>query len=238
MTRHLTQGLPVGLPLIEALLQDMTPAARKRLQEYGERATEWMDFLPGDDDGSWYFRSRYERAFEKKLESGDLIGTGILKPLDARRPRRVISPELWSFGFKNYEQSSLILDKQEFVEIEVFPASEFVEKNKQKTIEGFSSGTVAANAIGADITFSGSGVLKIGPDTLIFNGPKQRKLIEVLIENYKANNPCKVSALLEQAGFSFNVDTLGKAFGKNKSWPKLVRYLKRDNGHVLLQPTP
>lgn len=65
MTRHLTQGLPVGVPLLEALLQDLTPAARKRLEEYGERATECIDFLPGDDEGSWYFRSRYERAFEK-----------------------------------------------------------------------------------------------------------------------------------------------------------------------------
>ena len=72
MSRTPDQRLPVGVPLLVALLQEVTPDVRMRLDDIGEGATKHLMFRPDDDVGTWYYRHKFEKDFEKKLESGEL----------------------------------------------------------------------------------------------------------------------------------------------------------------------
>src|SRR4029453_18773440 len=122
-----TKELPRGVTLLEALLRDVGPEVRHQLVEYGERATTEMFELP-DGKFSRYFRLRFERAFQAKLISGDLVGTGVYLPPDPQRPRRVIPAELWKHVFVNYEESLIEWgNNRKIVDIEVLTAAELAE---------------------------------------------------------------------------------------------------------------
>lgn len=234
----LTQGLPFGLPLLTALLQDVTPDVRMRLDGIGKGATKRLFFRPQDDVDTWYYRHKFERDFEKKLESGELIGTGKLSPPNLVRTRQTIPSELWRYGHLNYEESSLRLDEREYTNIEIFSAKEFSERGKRKTAGRSSTKMGTSNSSQVDITFSEDGELKIGSDTFKFRGQKQRTFIELLVESYLDNQVFKTASLLEKAGFSWSTNTLGKAFKRNKSWERLKPYIAKDHGCVWLQHKP
>ena len=66
--------------------------------------------------------------------------------------------------------------------------------------------------------------LKIGDAEYIFNGPRQATLIRKLYEAWDSRNPkLRTKTALEKAGFTANVNTLGKAFsGSPYNWKDFI----------------
>ena len=221
--------MPRGVTLIEALLLDVSPKDRERLKEYGERATDIGSFLPGDNDrGEWYFRWRFEKPFEAKLASGELVATGIRLPVSAHRPRKEIPADLWRFVFVNYDKSSISWANKEILEVEVLLADEY--NQMRNTTVNSSSAHVAT-----EYSLSEEGVLLASGDRMIFRGKKQRKLIELLLKGYRNNQLQETKRLLEQAKFSPSVTSLARAFQNNPSWQKLKHYVRKERGLVILR---
>lgn len=222
--------LPRGVSLLEALMRSLSSIEKKRMAEYGERATELKFFLEGDDRDHWYFRHPFEKRFVGQLSSRHLVATGILKPPDPRRPRRVIPFELWEFVYVDFERSAILWENREYVHVEVLTATEFEAWN-----QGRADGTVQRVPSQDSVTLSEDGVLRIGDQRMVFRGAKQRRLVELLIETLKRDEPQTVSKLLAKAGFSASVTTLSRAFQGNPSWSMLRQYIERPHGLVLLK---
>lgn len=57
-------------------------------------------------------------------------------------------------------------------------------------------------------------------ETLTFGGDKQRRLLQILFAAYWSKSPVlRIAAVLEEAGYGSQVNTLKKAFGRRNDWP-------------------
>ena len=71
-------------------------------------------------------------------------------------------------------------------------------------------------------------------ETLAFGGDKQRQLLQLLFAAYWARSPIRrIATVLEEAGYSGQVNTLKKAFGRRNDW---CRFIKYDDGNCWIEP--
>lgn len=71
-------------------------------------------------------------------------------------------------------------------------------------------------------------------ETLTFGGDKQRLFLQVLFAAYWAKSPVlRIAAVLEEAGYGGQVNTLKKAFGRRDDWQRFIKY---DDGNCWIEP--
>ena len=71
-------------------------------------------------------------------------------------------------------------------------------------------------------------------EKLTFGGDKQRQLLQLLFAAYWAKSPIlRIASVLEEAGYSGQVNTLKKAFGRRNDW---CRFIKYDDGNCWIDP--
>lgn len=231
---------PKGLKLLDALIRDITPAQRARLEEYGNEANSFHFSLPGDDntEDTWpvSYRWTLESPFKKKLIEGELVATGIIMPPDPREPRRVIPPELWSLAWADFDKSSLENDDVwKYVNIEILLLSEYEAWLKKVTT--FESSGLQNNKPDGKLKklafeIMEDGQVRIGQKYLHFRGTRQFSLVKQLLATGLTGKPIKLLAILGDCGFAPSVDSLSKAFKDNPSWPLLRPHIIHQQGFV------
>ncbi|WP_306120840.1 MULTISPECIES: hypothetical protein [unclassified Roseitalea] len=71
-------------------------------------------------------------------------------------------------------------------------------------------------------------------ETLTFGGDKQRRLLQILFAAYWSKSPVvRIAAVLEEAGYGGQVNTLKKAFGRRNDWQRFIRF---DDGNCWIDP--
>ncbi len=71
-------------------------------------------------------------------------------------------------------------------------------------------------------------------ETLTFGGDKQRQLLQLLFAAYWERSPIlRIASVLEDAGYSGQVNTLKKAFGRRDDWRRFIKY---DDGNCWIEP--
>jgi len=71
-------------------------------------------------------------------------------------------------------------------------------------------------------------------ETLTFGGDKQRRLLQILFAAYWSKSPVlRIAAVLEEAGYGSQVNTLKKAFGRRNDWQRFIRF---DDGNCWIDP--
>ena len=71
-------------------------------------------------------------------------------------------------------------------------------------------------------------------ETLTFGGDKQRRLLQILFAAYWSKSPVlRIAAVLEEAGYGSQVNTLKKAFGRRDDWQRFIRF---DDGNCWIDP--
>ena len=71
-------------------------------------------------------------------------------------------------------------------------------------------------------------------ETLTFGGDKQRRLLQLLFAAYWSKSAVlRIAALLEEAGYGSQVNTLKKAFGRRNDWQRFIRF---DDGNCWIDP--
>jgi len=71
-------------------------------------------------------------------------------------------------------------------------------------------------------------------EKLTFGGDKQRLLLQLLFAAYWARSPIlRIASVLEDAGYSGQVNTLKKAFGRREDWCRFINY---DDGNCWIEP--
>lgn len=71
-------------------------------------------------------------------------------------------------------------------------------------------------------------------ETLTFSGDKQRRLLQILFAAYWSKSPVlRIAAVLEEAGYGSQVNTLKKAFGRRNDWQRFIRF---DDGNCWIDP--
>lgn len=71
-------------------------------------------------------------------------------------------------------------------------------------------------------------------ETLTFSGDKQRRLLQILFAAYWSKSPVlRIAAVLEEAGYGGQVNTLKKAFGRRNDWQCFIRF---DDGNCWIDP--
>ena len=71
-------------------------------------------------------------------------------------------------------------------------------------------------------------------ETLTFGGDKQRRLLQILFAAYCSKSPVvRIAAVLEEAGYGGQVNTLKKAFGRRNDWQRFIRF---DDGNCWIDP--
>jgi hypothetical protein len=78
------------------------------------------------------------------------------------------------------------------------------------------------------------GLVWHGGKTLTFGGDKQRLLLQLLFAAYWAGSPVlRVAAVLEEAGYGGQVNSLKKAFGRRQDWQTFIKF---DDGNCWIEP--
>lgn len=71
-------------------------------------------------------------------------------------------------------------------------------------------------------------------ETLTFSGDKQRRLLQILFAAYWSKSAVlRIAAVLEEASYGGQVNTLKKAFGRRNDWQ---RFIKFDDGNCWIDP--
>lgn len=71
-------------------------------------------------------------------------------------------------------------------------------------------------------------------ETLTFSGDKQRRLLQILFAAYWSKSAVlRIAAVLEEAGYGGQVNTLKKAFGRRNDWQRFIRF---DDGNCWIDP--
>ena len=71
-------------------------------------------------------------------------------------------------------------------------------------------------------------------ETLTFGGDKQRQLLQLLFSAYWVGAPVlRVAAVLEEAGYGGQVNSLKKAFGRRDDWQTFIKF---DDGNCWIEP--
>jgi len=78
------------------------------------------------------------------------------------------------------------------------------------------------------------GIVWLKGETLTFGGDKQRAMLGQLFDKYWSGEPvCRTSAVLFEAGYGDQVNSLAKAFGKRQDWRQFIKY---DAGNCWIDP--
>ena len=78
------------------------------------------------------------------------------------------------------------------------------------------------------------GLVWNGDKTLTFGGDKQRHLLQLLFAAYWARLPVlRVAAVLEEAGYGGQVNSLKKAFGRREDWQTFIKF---EDGNCWIEP--
>lgn len=78
------------------------------------------------------------------------------------------------------------------------------------------------------------GLVWLGDKTLTFGGDKQRLLLQILFAAYWSGAPVlRVAAVLEEAGYGGQVNSLKKAFGRREDWQAFIKF---DDGNCWIEP--
>ena len=78
------------------------------------------------------------------------------------------------------------------------------------------------------------GIVWLKGETLTFRGDKQRLLLKQLFDEYWSGSPvCRTSAILFEAGYKDQTNSLAKAFGKRRDWQRFIKY---DDGNCWIEP--
>lgn len=78
------------------------------------------------------------------------------------------------------------------------------------------------------------GLVWHGYKTLSFGGDKQRLLLQILFAAYWSGSPVlRVAAVLEEAGYGGQVNSLKKAFGRREDWQAFIKF---DDGNCWIEP--
>ena len=78
------------------------------------------------------------------------------------------------------------------------------------------------------------GIVWLKGKTIMFRGDKQRLLLKQLFEAYWSGLPeSRTSAVLFEAGYGDQTNSLAKAFGKRDVWRQFVHY---DDGNCWIDP--
>ncbi|WP_209428324.1 hypothetical protein [Pararhodobacter sp. SW119] len=79
------------------------------------------------------------------------------------------------------------------------------------------------------------GIVWLRGEAITFSGDKQRHLLQSLFAAYWSKSPVlRVAAVLEEAGYGGQVNTLKKAFGRRDDWRSFIRY---DDGNCWIEPS-
>lgn len=79
------------------------------------------------------------------------------------------------------------------------------------------------------------GIVWLNGKTIKFRGDKQRVLLKQLFDAYWSGQPeCRTSAVLFEAGYGDQTNSLAKAFGKREVWRQFILY---DEGNCWIDPT-
>lgn len=77
------------------------------------------------------------------------------------------------------------------------------------------------------------GLVWHGDKTLTFGGDKQRLLLQILFAAYWTGSPVlRVAAVLEEAGYGGQVNSLKKAFGRREDWQAFIKF---DDGNCWVE---
>ena len=77
------------------------------------------------------------------------------------------------------------------------------------------------------------GLVWHGDKTLTFGGDKQRLLLQILFAAYWSGSPVlRVAAVLEEAGYGGQVNSLKKAFGRREDWQAFIKF---DDGNCWIE---
>lgn len=78
------------------------------------------------------------------------------------------------------------------------------------------------------------GIVWLKGETLTFRGDKQRAMLGQLFDKYwSGERVCRTSAILFEAGYGDQVNSLAKAFGKRQDWRQFIKY---DAGNCWIEP--
>jgi len=219
--------LPKGVPLFERLLADLPPTEAKKFDrvDYDPIISVWL--LPPED------AERHPLTIlRRRLVAGELVATGIFLPIDPHRPRKVIPPELWDNVYIHFAKSELLWgDNKSIIKVRVLSEEENLKLRQSETGQSESKATTDPGRHAPELTEEG--VLIVGKERFLFLGPKQMRLIELLVR-HSDRGGARIKLLLERAGFSPSITTLDRAFQGNPSWTRLKRYLRREQGLVML----
>ena len=77
------------------------------------------------------------------------------------------------------------------------------------------------------------GLVWHGDATLTFGGDKQRLLLQIMFAAYWTGSPVlRVAAVLEEAGYGGQVNSLKKAFGRREDWQAFIKF---DDGNCWIE---
>lgn len=77
------------------------------------------------------------------------------------------------------------------------------------------------------------GLVWHGDTTLTFGGDKQRLLLQIMFAAYWTGSPVlRVAAVLEEAGYGGQVNSLKKAFGRREDWQAFIKF---DDGNCWIE---
>jgi hypothetical protein len=78
------------------------------------------------------------------------------------------------------------------------------------------------------------GLVLHGDKILTFGGDKQRLLLQIMFAAYWSGSPgLRVAAVLEEAGYGGQVNSLKKAFGRRENWQAFIKF---DDGNCWIDP--
>lgn len=182
---------------------------------------------------------------------GTIRLTGAKSPVPVWFARRLADPAVWT-------QLDALLERRPPEEVRVIftstPGDRIpITPNKRNVIVGVADvlGTpgklaISPQSLGARV-FPGQvqrrfpidhseecGLVWHRGETLTFGGDKQRRLLQILFAAYWSKSPVlRIAAVLEEAGYGSQVNTLKKAFGRRNDWQRFIRF---DDGNCWIDP--
>lgn len=182
---------------------------------------------------------------------GTIRLTGAKSPVPVWFARRLADPAVWT-------QLDALLERRPPEEVRVIITSTPGDRipitpNKRNVIVGVADvlGTpgklaISPQSLGARV-FPGQvqrrfpidhseecGLVWHRGETLTFGGDKQRRLLQILFAAYWSKSPVlRIAAVLEEAGYGSQVNTLKKAFGRRNDWQRFIRF---DDGNCWIDP--
>jgi hypothetical protein len=222
-----------GLSPDQALREGADAATLRALDQlayYSERLPLTNLGPPTHDDmmhDRWcQLREPLEHRFVNELRAGTLVATALQKPFGLNSQRTKVPPEYWEFLTLDYKNAKASSEDIELVQIKILRPDESEDAMADNAPDGQPASLEQNNE---KIRLSDdNAVLTLAGQRLIFRGKKQQAILRQLVDAYRCDQHLKTQRVLESAGTQ--VDSLAKAFRKNRHWDKLRKIIKQDQG--------